>query len=97
MTAPDTGPGSLQSAAKTDDRVKALKALRDRLAAEIDDCDSKRDMASLSLRFMDVVEQIEELTGGPKPAKEPKETPASDFERRLREREAKAAHRSRTG
>jgi phage shock protein A len=85
----------LKNAAASDDRLRALKALRDRLAVEIDDCESKRDMAALSLRFMDVVEQIDCLGGGAEPAK--KETRLSDFERRLREREAKAARRSKAG
>lgn len=75
--------------AQSGDRLRALVALRDRLALEIDGCDSKRDMAALSLRFMDVVEQIAELAGD-KPAAGPKETGLSEFEKRLRERESAA-------
>jgi hypothetical protein len=86
---------SVAAAAGSGDRLAALTALRDRLAVEIDDCSSKRDMAALSLRFMDVVEQIEELSRGGKPSSggEPKETGLSEFERRLAERESKAPRR----
>lgn len=43
------------------DRVSGLIALRDLLAREIEDCESKRDLASLSLRLVDVLEQLDEL------------------------------------
>lgn len=94
--AAETPSEGLLAAARSDDRLRALKALRDRLATEIEGCESKRDMASLSLRFMDAVEQIEALEAD-KPAEQPKETGLSDFERRLRERQAKAARRSASG
>lgn len=42
-------------------RRHGLVALRDRLAAEIDQCESARDVAALSLRLMDVLEQIDSL------------------------------------
>lgn len=38
-----------------------LRALRDILAFHIDDCDSKRDLAALSLRYMAVVERLAQL------------------------------------
>ena len=41
------------------DRVKSLRALRDRLAVDLDGCGSLRDLASLSQRMMDVLAQIE--------------------------------------
>ena len=45
-------------------RLAGLVALRERLAAEIDACDSSRDVAALSIRFMDVLAQIDELSAG---------------------------------
>lgn len=51
----------LAGVAQEGDRLATLEALRDRLASEIDDCDSKRDLAALALRLTDVLEQIDEL------------------------------------
>jgi hypothetical protein len=51
----------LADVAAAGDRLATLQVLRDRLAAEIDDCDSKRDLAALSLRFTDVLEQIDNM------------------------------------
>lgn len=42
-------------------RVAALEALRDRLAAEIDNCKSPRDMAALSNQFQVVLKGLDEL------------------------------------
>ena len=77
---------SLSAAAATGDRLHALEALRDRLASDLDECASARDVASLSQRLMDVLKQIDELGGGVQI--ERKETGLSEFERRLRERES---------
>lgn len=44
------------------DRLESLKALRDYLAAALDDTLSARDQAALSARLTDVLEQIEDLT-----------------------------------
>ena len=74
------------SEASQEGRLASLAALRDRLATEIDQCSSMRDVAALSQRFMDVLKQIDELGGGEKAAE--KETGLSDFEKRLRERES---------
>ena len=52
---------SVAEAASTDDRLKALVALRDTLARSIDACDSMRDLAALSRQMTDVLEQIEKL------------------------------------
>lgn len=87
---------ALAKAASSGSRLKALKALRDRLAADLDDCSSARDVASLSQRLMDVLAQIDELGGGVK--EKPKETGLSEFEKRLRDREsAPKAPRSAKG
>lgn len=74
---------AVQDAAGTGDRLKALEALRDRLAREIDESGSARDVAALSQRLMDVLAQVEGL-------REPAEkglTPLDELERRRRSRE----------
>lgn len=43
-------------------RLEALRALRDRLAAEIDATRSARDVAALSRQLTDVLAQIDSLT-----------------------------------
>lgn len=42
-------------------RLAGLVALRDRLAQEIDGCESPRDVAALSRQFTDVLLQIDEV------------------------------------
>jgi hypothetical protein len=42
-------------------RLEALIALRDLLAVKIDECRSDRDLAALTNRFLQVLEQIEAL------------------------------------
>ncbi len=71
-----------------DGRLKALEALRDRLAKDIDDCDSKRDLAALSQRFMDVLEQIAEVQREQPPQKG---TVLDEFSRRRQQQEAAGA------
>lgn len=48
----------LADAAASEDQGRTLRALRDRLAAQIDACDSARDVAALSARLVDVLEAI---------------------------------------
>ncbi len=84
MTAPGSPVDSLAVAVGTGSRLVALRALRDRLARDLDETDSKRDVASLSQRLMDVLAQIDELGGGV-PEKKP-ETSLDEFTRRLRDR-----------
>lgn len=69
-------------------RLDGLRALRDKLAGELDECESSRDVASLSLRLMDVLEQIADLSGGKsaKPAGEPRSS-VDEFTARRRKRE----------
>lgn len=43
-------------------RLAGLIALRDRLAVEVDTCESARDVAALSRQFTDVLLQIDELS-----------------------------------
>lgn len=56
MSSPDDA--SLHATVAKGDRLKSLCALRDRLAADLDVCESMRDVAALSQRLMDVLAQI---------------------------------------
>lgn len=76
--------------AASEGRLAGLVALRDRLAAEIDQCDSSRDVAALSIRFMDVLAQVEELQGGPVAGAGVPVSPLDELRR-------KRAERSKTG
>lgn len=60
-------------------RTAALRALRDRLATEIDGCESSRDVAALSNRFQDVLREIDELEP---PKVERPSTPLDELQRR---------------
>jgi hypothetical protein len=48
------------AAAASGDRLKLLKALRDRIALEIEDCPT-RDLSPLTRRLQDIVNDIGEL------------------------------------
>lgn len=52
---------SLNSVVSGGDELETLRVLRDALAVKLDECDSMRDYAALSLRFMDVLVRISEL------------------------------------
>lgn len=91
--APAGAKEDIRSAAATGERTRALVALRDRLAADLDECRSARDVSSLAQRLMDVLAQIDDLGGGTKP--KPKETGLSEFEKRLRDREASNPRRTK--
>ena len=65
-------------------RLAGLVALRDKLAAEIDGCESSRDVAALANRFQDVLREIEELE---LPAMAKPKTPLDELNSR---RQAKA-------
>lgn len=77
--------GSVHEAAATGDRLKALRALRDLLAVEIDTCSSARDIAALSRQFADVLAQIEKLA-----PPEQKGTPLDELAKRRAGRGAAA-------
>lgn len=47
--------------ARQGDRRATLLALRDRLADELDSCDSKRDVAALALRLQSVLAELAEI------------------------------------
>src|SRR5690349_2872521 len=53
---------SVEQAASTGDRLRALVALREKLAGAIDGCESLRDLPPLSARLSDVLAQIETLS-----------------------------------
>lgn len=52
---------NLTDAARSGDKRKTLIALRDKIAATIDDCESGRDMAANSKRLMEVMAEIDAL------------------------------------
>ena len=51
----------LVSAARSGDKRETLEALRDKIAASIQDCESGRDVAALSKRLMEVMNEIDAL------------------------------------
>ncbi len=61
MTPSESPVGGLESAVTSNDLRTALVALRDRLARQIDGCDSARDVAALAARLADVLQQIAAL------------------------------------
>jgi len=52
---------NLVEAAKSGDKRLTLIALRDKLAATIDSCESGRDMAANSKRLMEVMAELDSL------------------------------------
>ena len=52
---------NLLEAAQSGDKRETLVALRDKLAATIEVCDSGRDMAANSKRLMEVIAEIEAI------------------------------------
>ena len=57
----------LVSAAKSGDKRSTLIALRDAIARTIQSCESGRDMASLSKRLMEVMDELDAI-GDPEEA-----------------------------
>lgn len=68
------------------DRLKSLRALRDRIAETIQVTDSARDLAALSRQMTEVLSQIEALE---KRAPEEKGTPLDELAKRRSARGAK--------
>jgi len=79
------------SEAVGDGRLAGLVALRTRLANEIDQCDSSRDVAALSIRLMDVMEQIESLDSSSKDGSGEVATPLDGLMKKIAERRAKTS------
>jgi hypothetical protein len=83
---------TLSEATASDDRLTALVALRDRLAADLDNTKSARDVASLSQRLLDTLEQIDTLRrrrGLEAPDDEP--TGLDEFRQRMADRRGRPA------
>lgn len=51
----------LVKAAQSGSKRETLEALRDKIASSIQDCESGRDMAALSKRLMEVMNEIDAL------------------------------------
>ena len=51
----------LVKAAQSGSKRETLEALRDKIASSIQDCESGRDVAALSKRLMEVVNEIDAL------------------------------------
>ena len=62
---------NLLEAAKSGDKRATLIALRDKIAATIEECDSGRDMAANSKRLMEVMAELEAMPD-PEKSKESK-------------------------
>jgi hypothetical protein len=50
--------------ASNEGRLEQLTKLRDILAASIDECDSMRDLASLSRQYRETIREIESIESG---------------------------------
>lgn len=87
-------PEGLAGVAKEGNKLGTLRALRDRLATDLDECDSARDVAALSQRLMDVLAQIE---AAEKAQPEAKGTTRDDVARKRAQREAASKAPRRTG
>jgi len=55
---------SLRQTSASGNRLATLEALRDVLAAAIDECESMRDLAALTNRFQSVLAEIDGLKPG---------------------------------
>lgn len=58
---PAPPPPSFSDVVGSGDTLAALEAMRDQIAADLLDCDAKRDKAALYLRLADTLARIEEL------------------------------------
>lgn len=58
---------NIVAAAVAGDRLETLKALRERIAQQIDSCESGRDMASLSKRLIEVMDEIDLIKAADNP------------------------------
>ena len=79
---------NLTDAAATGDRIAALQALRDKLAQELDACESSRDTAALAGRLQSVLADLDAV--GPPIAAE---TPLDVLRARRAERRADLTQR----
>lgn len=82
---------SLREVAGTGDRLETLRALRDRIASQIDETDSARDVAALGQRLMDALGQIDDIEGS---TPEQKGTALDDLRARRAARRSGAARKA---
>lgn len=71
--------GKLLKAVRSDDKRLMLAELRDKIATTIEECDSGRDMASLSKRLMEVVEEIETIDAASSEKMNPLQASQAEF------------------
>lgn len=72
---------NLLEAAKSGDKRATLIALRDKIAATIEECDSGRDMAANSKRLMEVMAELEAMP-------DPEKSKESKFDRLVKKNNA---------
>lgn len=56
--------GDLKTATSGNDRLEMLHELARILAAEIDDCESSRDLAALSRQYRETIREIDAIENG---------------------------------
>ena len=71
--------GKLMDAVRSDDKRRMLSELRDKIAQTIEDCESGRDMAALSKRLMEVVDEIEAIDAKESPAPTPLQMAQAEY------------------
>lgn len=71
--------GKLLKAVQSEDRRNALVELRDKIAATIELCESGRDMASLSKRLIEVMDEVDALDAAQAEARNPLQAAQDEF------------------
>lgn len=79
----------IADAAASGIHLDTLRALRDRIASDIDTCESARDVAALSQRLMDLLKQIAEIEAAEAPPAS-EGSGLSEFQKRLADRQSGA-------
>lgn len=83
-------PRKVSTAARDGTRRDTLIALRNRLAKQIDACDSGRDLAALSKRLMDVMAEIDSMPDPDEKGASPIDNARERMARRASQRRGKA-------
>lgn len=81
---------TLVEAAKSGNTLATLERLRDKLAEQIETCDSGRDMAALSRQLSQVLDQIDDVKRS-NAGKDDKEVPLNAILINVQNRRARAA------
>ena len=71
--------GKLLTAVRSNDKRRMLAELRDQIAKTIEGCESGRDMAALSKRIMEIVEDIEDIDAAKAEAMNPVQAAQNAF------------------